>query len=241
MTDDAHPFEQLLAVQELDMHADQLRHRVEHHPNIREVGLLHEQSLSLERSSESIKVDHDNHFARQSEIEGEVADFDRRINEIDARLSSDASGSFRDQAAMSHEMNSLVEQKRVLEDEELEIMELLEPIDAQLDKVRRTQQHLHDRARELHSELVTQQAAVNAELREVLKRRNVLAGGIRPELVSEYEKLRTHLGGIGAARLVHGMCSGCNLALSATELDRLHHVSATELVHCEQCGRILVP
>ena len=60
------------------------------------------------------------------------------------------------------------------------------------------------------------------------------------ELLAEYERLRARLGGIGAARLEHGTCMGCRMKLPATELDRIKHQSPDELVHCDQCGRILV-
>ena len=66
----------------------------------------------------------------------------------------------------------------------------------------------------------------------------------RPSVVilaaDEYERLRARLGGIGAAHVVHGACSGCNLALSSTELDHLRHAASGTISHCEQCGRILV-
>ena len=241
MDDEAHPFELLLTVQEHDLRADQLRHRIEHHPYIKEIAQLHEKSVAIERSAVAVRMEQERYGARQSVIEVEVADLDRRIGEIDARLSGEAAGSFRDQAAMSNEMGSLAEHKRVLEDEELELMELLEPIEARLEEVRVANQRLHDEALAKHRELLSEQAAITTELHEVQRQRNLIAAKIASDLVAEYEKLRGHLGGIGASRLVHGMCTGCNLSLSATEIDRIRHLNPGELVHCEQCGRILVP
>jgi predicted nucleic acid-binding Zn-ribbon protein len=45
---------------------------------------------------------------------------------------------------------------------------------------------------------------------------------------------------VAVARLVNGHCSGCNLALSSGELDRIRHEPPDETFECEQCGRILV-
>jgi predicted nucleic acid-binding Zn-ribbon protein len=59
-------------------------------------------------------------------------------------------------------------------------------------------------------------------------------------LVSEYERLRAGLGGIGVARLEGGRCLGCQLMLSAVERDRLKGLPPDEVVHCEECGRLLV-
>lgn len=235
------PFEALLGLQEEDIRADQLRHRIDHHPALSEISALHDRSVALERATQAQRVDREGYLARQSEIEREVQDLDRRINEIDDRLRNDANSSFRDQTAMSNEMHSLVERKRALEDQELELMELLEPIELELAEVSIAQHELRTEAVALHERMVAEQKDLGAQVAEVTERRTVIADSIPDALLGEYERLRTRLGGIGASRLVHGICSGCNLALSATELDRLKHTSPDKLVHCDQCGRILIP
>ena len=241
MTEDLNPFELLLKVQEEDIRHDQLRHQIDNHPLQSEIAVLHERSVAIDRSTESSRTQRDSYVARQTEIEDEVRDLDRRVGEIDDRLRNDSSGSFRDQTAMSKEMNSLIDRKRVLEDEELELMELVEPLDALLETARATQHQLHSQALTHHQVMTDERKELKRQLDEVMFKRNALAASLPESLLNEYGRLRARLGGIGAARLVHGMCSGCNLALSATEVDRLRHTSAMELVHCDQCGRILVP
>ncbi len=241
MTEDLNPFELLLRVQEEDIRHDQLRHQIDSHPMQAEIAALHDQSVAIDRSTESTRAQRETYVSRQTEIEDEVRDLDRRVQEIDDRLRSDASGSFRDQTAMSKEMSSLVYRKRVQEDEELELMEHVEPHEKLLETTRATQQLLHTKAIRLHQTMTEERKELTRQLDEVVSARDALAASLPVSLLDEYNRLRARLGGIGAARLVHGMCSGCNLALSATEVDRLRHTSAKELVHCEQCGRILVP
>ena len=84
------------------------------------------------------------------------------------------------------------------------------------------------------------EAAVDTELATIAIRRADLAAEVPTELLDEYERLRVRLDGVGVARLVNASCSGCHLALSATELDHSRHAPAGEVVHCAQCGRILV-
>ena len=43
-----------------------------------------------------------------------------------------------------------------------------------------------------------------------------------------------------AAKLEAGSCRGCHLQLSAVELDRIRKLPADAIVHCVECGRILV-
>lgn len=240
MSEKRSSLELLLAIQEEDIHADQLRYEIDNHPLQAEIAALHEKSVALDRSTRSIRTDRDQLLSRQAVIEVEVLDIDQRITAIDDRLRSDSSGSFRDQTAMANEMNSLAGRKGLLEDEELELMERVEPLDAHLHAASVTERHLHDRALEYLEKMTQDKQALSAELDEIMTKRDSLAVEVPDRLLLEYDRLRSRLGGIGAARLVHGMCSGCNLALSATELDRLRHIGADELVHCDQCGRILV-
>jgi predicted nucleic acid-binding Zn-ribbon protein len=60
------------------------------------------------------------------------------------------------------------------------------------------------------------------------------------ELLAEYERLRKALGGIGVARLNGNRCEGCHLTLSAMDVDRIRHEPDDVLIHCEECGRLLL-
>ena len=63
---------------------------------------------------------------------------------------------------------------------------------------------------------------------------------IRTPRVGRIRLLRAKLGGVGAARLVNGRCTGCHLTLPATELDRIRREPPDALIRCDQCGRVLV-
>ena len=43
-----------------------------------------------------------------------------------------------------------------------------------------------------------------------------------------------------SVRRRNGRCSGCHLALPATEIDRIKREAPDTIVLCDQCGRILV-
>ena len=67
-----------------------------------------------------------------------------------------------------------------------------------------------------------------------------LAAGLPADLADRYEVLRSHLGGVGAARLVGDRCDGCHLTLSSVEVERIRHLPPEEFATCPQCDRILV-
>jgi predicted nucleic acid-binding Zn-ribbon protein len=96
-----------------------------------------------------------------------------------------------------------------------------------------------DRER-IKTALVAAQAAVDAELAAVAESRIQLAAAVSPEMLKSYEELRPQYGGIAIARLVGATCQGCFLSLAAAEVDELRRRPADELVHCPDCGRILV-
>ena len=235
------PFEALLTLQDEDLLADQLRYRVGHLAQHTDLHAIESEYADLERRAAPIRAERAGAAQRETELEDEVEQITERIAAIDRRLRADTGGSFRDQAAMSIEITSLTDRRRQLEDSELEIMEILEPLDEQLKTIDAARSALETRARTLLGEIKVVEAEVDAELAEALGNRAELAAKVPDVLRGEYERLRLRLGGIGAARLTHGVCSGCNLSLSATELDRIRHASPEMAFHCDQCGRILVP
>jgi uncharacterized protein len=93
---------------------------------------------------------------------------------------------------------------------------------------------------EVEVRLDAAETEIDAEIEQVTAQRAEAVAGIPADLLAAYERLRTRLGGVGAARLVGSRCGGCHLTLPATELDRLRRGGPDALVFCDQCGRILV-
>jgi len=83
-------------------------------------------------------------------------------------------------------------------------------------------------------------AAINSELERITRDRQNTVSGIEKALIELYEKLRADSGGPGAAALVAGACSGCNLSINTVELKRLTDLAEDEVVRCEECRCILV-
>ncbi len=241
MSEATGPYGALVRLQETDLRLDQLHHQITHHPIHAKITELHDRAKSLERLHAPTLAQVGLLRERQRAIEGEVVELTTRLGEIDARLTNADSGSFRDQTAMSQEMATLADRRDALEEEELGLMEESEPLEATLANAARESEALRTRALELHRQMLAEQRELETESEEISARRIELAGEVVPLLLVEYERIRSHLGGVGVARLVHGMCSGCNLALSATELDRVTHARPEMLAHCDQCGRILIP
>jgi predicted nucleic acid-binding Zn-ribbon protein len=116
-----------------------------------------------------------------------------------------------------------------------------EPLDVELQALSEQRSDLEARAAALRTAIAEAESAIDAEIEAEIALRSTAAESVPPGLVSQYERLRQRLGGVGTARVEHGRCMGCHLDLSATEVDRLKHQGADVVSTCEQCGRILVP
>jgi predicted nucleic acid-binding Zn-ribbon protein len=163
-----------------------------------------------------------------------------RIATIEQRLRSGRAGSYRDEQAMGEEVASLAHLRREIEDQELEVMEALEPLDQELGALKASSASAAEELALAREQLGMATAAIDDEAAVVHAARDRLAARVAPELAASYERLRAKLGGIGAAHLVGGACSGCHLQLPAGELHRLRQATPDSVVHCDQCGRILV-
>lgn len=235
------PLALLLAVQARDLAAEQLAYRRRELPERSELAALDRTGAGLRARLDELQSQRDELGAGQERLDHQVDLLSSRMAAIEARLNSGAAASFRDQEAMANETASLGRQRRALEDQELEIMEVLEPIDAELSALG-AQLASDDEARAVAvSALAAAEAVLDDELAAVTAERKSLAGGLPPDLAAIYERLRAKLGGVGAAHLVDGACSGCHLRLPARERDLIQHAPEGTVFYCEQCGRILVP
>ena len=187
------------------------------------------------------QAQHDKLSAQQRALDQRSEAVAARIATIEQRLSSGRAGSYRDEQAMGEEAASLARQRREIDDQELEVMEALEPLDQELVALEEAMSSFAEELALAREQLALGEAAIDDELATIRVARDQLAKQIVPELAASYERLRAKLGGIGAAHLVGGACSGCHLQLPAGELDRLRRAPADSVVYCDQCGRILVP
>ncbi|HEY6316394.1 MAG TPA: C4-type zinc ribbon domain-containing protein [Acidimicrobiia bacterium] len=233
--------ESLLAVQERDLTLDRLRHQRATLPE-------RERVAGVGARLEALDVTRAARGAARDELAGQeqrLADEAQRLGEqgqaAEKRLYSGEVASPRELQALQTDVEQLRRRQRTVEDQQLGVMELREPIDQELgvlDEERAaleadraaTQGELDVKERELDGAIASEQIA-----------RDEAAGTVERSLVAEYERRRDHAGGVGVARLVGSTCQGCHLTIPATAVDRLRREREGELAYCDNCGCILVP
>lgn len=230
----------LLDVQAHDTTIDQLHHRRDNLPQRAEAKALAADRKALASARDQVAGRRDEVAERQAKLESDIAASEARITEIDKRMYSGEVSASRDLLAMSTEIQHIKERISALEDRALETMDEREPLDAEVAALDERGAELAARAERLAAEVAEEERVIEADLESEARARDAAAAGVEAGLLTTYTKLRTRLGGVGAARLEHGTCMGCRLQLPATELDRMKKLPADAVVHCEQCGRILV-
>ena len=232
--------EVLLEVQAHDTATDQLQHRratLSERAELEE--LLRERAAGkaeLKRISGELSAAE----SQRTELEADVAEADARISSIEGRMFGGTVTSSKELESMAAEVDSLKARRSGLEDQALEAMEAAEAVRAELDREKQ-----HDATRtaaitEAQSRLAVSEAEVDSLIGAEQATRAELAATLAPELLASYERIRTKLGGIGAARLEGDRCTGCHLSLPSGEVERLRHEAPDTVAHCDNCGRILV-
>jgi predicted nucleic acid-binding Zn-ribbon protein len=232
--------ETLLEVQEHDTSLDQLRHRKETIPERAQLAELEARADAVTTRIGEATEERDAAVRHQEALEADLAATEKRMKEIEQRLFS-PTAAVRDMEAMNEELSSLKRRKSTFEDQVLEALETREPLDALVDLLEADWSQLGTDQAALTEVIAAAETVLDAEIGVETEKREAAAKGLPEALAQQYERLRSRLGGVGAARLVGTSCSGCHLSLPATEIDQIKRGTGDAVHTCEQCGRILVP
>ncbi len=230
----------LLDLQANDTTADQLRHRRETLPERARLVELDERHRALEQETAEPRAERDRLAREQKRLEDEVATVEEKAASVDRQLYGGGVTSPKEAQALQADLESLKRRQSQLEDMVLEVMEQLEPVEAALAESDAALGQVATERAQVEAALADAEQAVEAELAQVTAARAELAAQVPTELLAEYERLRPQMGGIAVARLSGPTCQGCHLTLAAAEVDEIRRRPADALVHCPDCGRLLV-
>ncbi len=233
-------FDQLLTVQELDTRIDQLTYKRGALP---ERELLRQADTVLSTIADQ-QVEAEESLAAQTRelrrVEDSLGSSEAKAKDIDARLYGGTVSKAGELQDLQKELDAVRRRISAGEDDVLAAMDALEPLQARVAEL--AEQHKEIEEHRTHAEmtLIAAAADIDSELDECATARQKAIADIPTDLVADYERLRSGLKGVGVARLVRNRCEGCHLTLASAEVDRIRHLDDDEVVHCEECGRILV-
>src|ERR671919_1673708 len=121
----------LLAVQEHDTRADQLNHRIQTLPFRADLARLEEDGMPVDRQRADAQRRRDELARSQQRLQDEIASLTERANQAEKQLYSGSVSNPRELQALQDDVASIRRRIGQIEDDELEIMELTEPVDAE--------------------------------------------------------------------------------------------------------------
>ncbi len=229
----------LLDIAKLDQRAAKLKHDVQALPQIAELAGLSKQRNQL--------------LERLVEAETKVGDAQLVVDQIQEDLDTATARRDRNQKTIDEgsvaakTLNSLVEETEhlkgriaKLEDSQLEAMDVLEQLTGVQDGLTANRVELEAKMRELVAERDASAEELKSEYQQVQADRSQLTRKLPADLVQLYDKIAERAGTSGAAELRAGRCGGCGMHLDAAGLQSHRDAKPTEVLRCEDCGRILV-
>ena len=144
--------------------------------------------------------------------------------------------------AHQEELRVLREKQSELEENEMEILEQIEELEAETAANRESRQACDADAAALEAAIAKAEGEIDGELAKLAERRGGPAGGLPAPVLADYDRLRgrERLRGRAAAELAGGVCGGCRVKLPVLENSRIQAEAWDAVVHCTGCGRLLV-
>jgi len=172
---------------------------------------------------------------QQRFLEGEVDDIVIKLKAAEDQLYGGRIGNPKELTNLQHEVDALKDKRNQLEDKLLEVMEQVEQVTTSVTTV-------SDELKTVETDWQNQQLRLSAEMEQLKTvladlehKRQLQSAEIDPKAVGLYHELRKQKGE-AVARVEQGVCQGCRISLTTTELQR---VRGGNLIKCNSCGRIL--
>lgn len=172
---------------------------------------------------------------QQHSLEWEIDDIATKLTATEDKLYSGSIGSPKELANLQHEVDILKTRRSRLEDEALDIMEQVELATASVATVSSQLKTVEAEWQSQQQQLSADMEQLKAVLSNLKHKRQTLSAEIDPGAVELYHELKEKKG-TAVAKVEQGICRGCRISLSATELQRARSGSLTQ---CSSCGRIL--
>ena len=186
------------------------------------------------------------------EVETRAGDLDRDIRRLERDVEAVRARTERDQKILAgagvgakqandlqHELDTLARRQGVLEDEQLEVMEQREALSVNLEHAAQAVTQADDEQATITERRDTALRDIDAAEVGRARAREEVVADLPADLVAEYDRRRAR-SGTGAALLRERRCGACRLELDRTALSALRAAPPDEVVHCEECGTVLV-
>ena len=146
----------------------------------------------------------------------------------------------REAEALQHEMETLETQRNELDDRGLLLLETSAATDDELRQLVEAEADAVSNESLASAALASAAESKTAEIDVLQERRLVVVSTIAQSDLVGYNSLCASYKGIAVAVIQHGVCGGCHMDISVSELDMIKRLPADQVAECPNCNRLLV-
>jgi uncharacterized protein len=171
----------------------------------------------------------------------------RKRLELDAQTRRDSIAKYKTQQyqtrkndefqAISQEIHRFEEEIERIEDHEIELMEQTEQFQKEAMYAELELKAAKRQSEVQHADLKKKESTLGERLKQAEADREQLTKGLDPDLLFQYTRLFATKGGNAVVPVEHEFCMGCHMKNTTALVHRAK--MALDIVHCQQCGRIL--
>ncbi len=231
--------EALLTVQRLDNTLDQLRFQHENLPERQKLAEIADEMARLDRARATTEQQRDELRTKQRSLETDASDVEAKADGLDAKLYDGSVTSPKEASALGEEITSLRARQSDFEDQSIEVLLEIEPLDEQLVNAEAARGQLEAAQTEQQGALDEAAGALDAEIATAESDRAAAIEKVAPEQLELYRKMRITYGPDAVIEFDPAHNGGCPVAMSAVELDRWKHLPVGTLEPCADCGRLV--
>ena len=223
----------IIDVQEIDQGIQEIQQALEQLPEELKateaaLALLQEGQAAHLQQLEDLKAQRRDTETEMAEMEDGIKKSRQRLMEIKSNI---------EYKAMLKEIAFKEEQR---DQRETRILELMDRMEQENQAIAAKVQELQEKEEVLARQrlaVATEMAKLQEELAALEKQCRKLRKGVPPQLLKRYEFIRQRRNGTAVAKVVDGVCMGCNMNILPQQFIDLQ--KGMEILQCPHCQRIL--
>ncbi len=172
---------------------------------------------------------------QQRSLEWQIDDLASKIKAVDDQLYGGRINNPKELANLQHEVELLKAKRDGVETKDLEIMDQVQSVEAGVAALSHELEATTTEWQRQQKQMRKEKAALEDSLTDLRQKRGAITPEIDPKVLTLYEQLRKHKEW-AVARVEQGICRGCRISLSSSELQQAR---SSALVRCGSCSRIL--
>ncbi len=231
--------EALLAVQRLDNTLDQLHFAHANLPERAKIAEIDDELATLNNAAARTEGQRDELRKKQRSLETEASDVEAKADSLNTKLYDGSVTSPKEASALGEEITSLRERQSDFEDQSIEVLLEIEPLDEQLVNAEAARGQLTAAQGEQQRALDAAAGQLDNEIATAEQERAEAAAKVAEPALDLYGKMRITYGPDAVIEFDPDHNGGCPVAMSAVELDRWKHLPVGTLEPCADCGRLV--